>query len=133
LAPLLDAVKLKPNNSPALATLARVMDLEKHPISETEPYFARALDADSSNCWTKSWYALALSRAGRYPEATQYAQEAIHNSKNAFLLFNYAMVLQASPNSEERRFAVEIAKRAKEFAPFGFKSPALFLRNHSTT
>ncbi len=121
------ALEIKPDESVALATFARVMDLSGSPIDETEPYFMRAIEADASNLWAKTWFALALSRAGRHKEAIHFAGEAMQGTSNAILTFNLANVLYASPNTDDRQQAVLVAKQAEAEAQSTFKAPTIFL------
>lgn len=129
--PLRKAAELNPNNSRALATLAHVMEFIGRPIEESSPYFERAIEADPSNLWAKSWYALALSKAEHYQEAIRYAEETAAGSTNAILIFNLARVLHASPNPGDRERAIEAAREAEKVAEPWFNEPTEFLTQFS--
>lgn len=128
--PLLQAIRLMPDNSTALATLGRVLDSLGRPFEEVKPYFLQAIDADPRNEWARSWYALALSREGQHDDAIRYAKGALGEPPHCMRLFNLALVLDASPDPNIRREALLFAQQAKEVAPLGFDEPVTFLERH---
>lgn len=126
--PLKQAIQFFPHDSVALATLGHVLYLEGQSINEVAPYFLRAIEADPQNAWARSWYALALSAAGRHDDAIQYAKEAVGDTPHAVLLLNLALVLDSSPRSEDRLQAIECARKAASLAKPGFDAPVRFLK-----
>lgn len=128
LEPLRQAIELAPDDSIALATLGRVLDVLGSEIDEVEPYFKQAIAADPCNFWALSWYALALSKAARHAEAIAAAKAAVDGDRpHAVLLFNLATVLDASPNPADQVLALESARQAAELATPGFDAPMHFL------
>lgn len=128
IAPLMQAIKLVPRDSVALATLGRVLDIEGRPLDEVAPYFLRAIEADPGNTWGRSWYALALSRAGHHEEAIRFAEGAVGDPPHAVRLFNLALVLDASPEPIDQLQAIHFARLAADKAKPGFDEPARFLK-----
>lgn len=127
--PYLDnAENIAPDDSRILAILARVEDQLGYSIDHTGPIFTRAIEADPKNIWATSWYALALSRAGLHSEAIAKARYSSTSSSNPIILFNLAQVLDASPDQEDKKDAIQIAIRARGFANPVFSGPADFLR-----
>ena len=125
--PLEEAIRLEPDNSIALATLGRVLYCLDQPFEKIGSYFLRAIYIDPENKWAKSWYALALSREGLHDAAIEYAKASLGESSNFALLFNLALVLDASPDPCIRRQALVFAQQAKKAAPPGFDEPTIFL------
>lgn len=125
--PLQQAIALEPRDSLALANLGRVLDDLGHPLESVAPYFSQAIEADPQNEWARSWYALALSRAGRHGEAVRFAEGALGDAPNPVLLFNAALVLDASPESSDQRRAIDYARQAAAEARPEFDEPARFL------
>lgn len=117
------AVEIRPDNSAALATLARIIDRMNSPIEECEPYFVRAVELDPRNAWAKTWFALALSRGERHEQAIAIAREAAHETANAILLYNLAVVLAASPKGADHEEALDVARRAEALAMPRFTAP----------
>ncbi len=128
--PLQRAIELVPDDSAALATIGRVLDGQGRPLSEVAPYFLRAIEADRGNEWARSWYALALSRAGRHEEAILYAEGALGDPPHAVRLFNLALVLDASPEPNNRFRALHFAQLAAKLAQPGFDEPMIFLEKY---
>lgn len=128
--PLQRAIELVPEDSAALATIGRVLDGQGRPLVEVEPYFLRAIKADPGNEWARSWYALALSRAGRHEEAIPYAEGALGDPPHAVRLFNLALVLDASPEPNNRLRALLFAQQAEKVAQPGFDEPMIFLEKY---
>lgn len=127
--PYLDeAANLVPGDSRILATLARVKDQLGYSIDYTRPIFTQAIAADHKNLWALSWFALALSRAGLHSEAIAQAHDAVNGSSNPIFLFNLAQVLDASPNDQDKKDAIQVAIKARGLSKNGFSGPADFLR-----
>lgn len=131
--PLMGAIAIEPDDGVALATLGRVLDVLGEPLEAVESYFLRAVTADPDNKWARSWYALALSRAGRHDEALALAEGAISDPPNPVLLFNLAVVLGASPRAAERHRALDVARQAAAGAEPGFDAPARFLEERGSS
>lgn len=128
--PYLDKAKnLVPDDSKILATLAKVKDELGYPIDETRQIFTSAIAADRKNLWAISWFALALSRAGLHTEAIAQARHSdIGSSSNPIILFNLAQVLDASPDNQDKKDALQIAIKARELANSHFSGLAKFLQ-----
>lgn len=125
--PLRRSLDYVPGDTLVLGTLAHAMDLVGADFNEVEPYFLKAISKGSSNRWAKSWYALALSRVGQHEKAIQFAEQATQGSNNAILIFNFSVVLDASPRVEDREKAILVARNAHALAHPSFDKPAEFL------
>lgn len=122
-----EAIAINPHDSTSLATLGHVLNDLGHSLQDVAPYFLRAIEANKKNKWARSWYALALSKEGHHEEAIQFAKSAIGNTQNSIILFNLALVLDASPNPADRQEAIDYARQAATNAETRFDAPARFL------
>ncbi|WP_157969707.1 tetratricopeptide repeat protein [Pseudomonas huaxiensis] len=127
LEPLSRALEFSPKDSWILATLAHVMDVLDMDFEVTQKYFLESIMEDPSNRWAKSWYGLALSRAGMHKIAIEFAEQATRESSNPILMYNLSVVLYASSDPEDRTRALDVAGLANELSGSNFDEPAKFL------
>lgn len=124
------AATLVADNSAYLATYAHSMDEEGFPLEITQPIFENAIDLNDDNFWAKSWFALALSRAGLINEAESLAREAMLNEKassHPIIMFNLARILDVFDDQERQSEARLLARQAMAIALPNFDLPRKFL------
>jgi tetratricopeptide (TPR) repeat protein len=127
LEPLIRARELASKDSWVLATLAHVMDVLDMDFEVIQKYFLESINEGPSNRWAKSWYGLALSRAGKHKMAIEFAEQATRDSNNPILIYNLSLVLYASSDPVDRTRALDVARIADELSDPKFDEPAKFL------
>jgi len=90
--PLLEQLKVQPNNAAALGEVAHIYVLA-HQFKEAIPYYERSIEADPKNIGVRADFASCLFYSGEPDKAIAMLEEALRrNPKSAQALFNLGMI-----------------------------------------